>query len=151
MVEDRPPEAETRELHERRYMVKLGLRIRAIREERGLTQQAVARSAGIATDMVSRLENGHYTSPGLRTLLLNKYYVDEAYDAVIVQPLKTTSDTVLWKVVDAGAIDGAVNGVAESVGGLSQMLRRIQTGSVRAYAASLLFGAVLVFGYFLWR
>ena len=88
---------------------------------------------------------------GLRTLLLNKYYVDEAYDAVIVQPLKTTSDTVLWKVVDAGAIDGAVNGVAESVGGLSQMLRRIQTGSVRAYAASLLFGAVLVFGYFLWR
>jgi transcriptional regulator with XRE-family HTH domain len=69
MVEDRPPEAETRELHERRYMVKLGLRIRAIREERGLTQQAVARSAGIATDMVSRLENGHYTSPGLRTLL----------------------------------------------------------------------------------
>ena len=50
-------------------MVKLGQRIRAIREERGLTQQAVARSAGIATDMISRLENGHYTSPGLRTLL----------------------------------------------------------------------------------
>ncbi|MBL8974844.1 MAG: helix-turn-helix domain-containing protein [Myxococcales bacterium] len=69
MAEDRPPDAQAREAHERRYMVKLGLRIRAIREERGLTQQAVARSAGIATDMVSRLENGHYTSPGLRTLL----------------------------------------------------------------------------------
>lgn len=69
MAEERPPEIQARELHERRYMVKLGQRIRAIREERGLTQHAVARSAGIATDMVSRLENGHYTSPGLRTLL----------------------------------------------------------------------------------
>ncbi len=69
MAEDRPPDTQARELHERRYMVKLGQRIRAIREERGLTQHAVARSAGIATDMVSRLENGHYTSPGLRTLL----------------------------------------------------------------------------------
>lgn len=69
MTDDKPRDAQTREVHERRYMVKLGQRIRAVREERGLTQQAVARSAGIATDMVSRLENGHYTSPGLRTLL----------------------------------------------------------------------------------
>lgn len=50
-------------------MTALAQRIRAVREERGLTQQAVARAAGIATDMISRLENGHYTSPGLRTLL----------------------------------------------------------------------------------
>jgi transcriptional regulator with XRE-family HTH domain len=58
-----------REQYERRYMAALAQRIRAIREERGLTQQSVARAAGIASDMVSRLENGHYTSPGLRTLL----------------------------------------------------------------------------------
>jgi NADH-quinone oxidoreductase subunit L len=88
---------------------------------------------------------------GLRTLLLNKYYVDEVYDAAIVQPIRVTSEEGLWKVVDAGAIDGAVNGTAETVGGLSEVLRRLQTGSVRAYAASLLFGAVLVFGYYLWR
>jgi hypothetical protein len=37
------------------------------------------------------------------------------------------------------------------VGGLSGVLRRLQTGSVRAYAASLLFGAVLMLGYYLWR
>jgi len=88
---------------------------------------------------------------GLRTVLLNKYYVDEAYNVVIVQPLKATSDVFLWKVVDAGGIDGVVNGTAESVGGLAALLRRVQTGSVRAYAASLLLGAVLVFGYYLWR
>lgn len=68
MSEERSDSA-AREQHERRYMAGLAQRIRAIREERGLTQQAVARAAGIATDMVSRLENGHYTSPGLRTLL----------------------------------------------------------------------------------
>jgi transcriptional regulator with XRE-family HTH domain len=55
--------------HERTYMTDLGHRVRSLREERGLTQQALAKAAGIATDMVSRLENGHYSSPGLRTLL----------------------------------------------------------------------------------
>lgn len=59
----------SRTQHERTYMIELGQRLRMVREERGLTQQEVARSAGVATDMVSRLENGHYTSPGLRTML----------------------------------------------------------------------------------
>lgn len=54
--------------HEKAYMSELGLRLRRLREGRDLTQQAVAKAAGIATDMVSRLENGHYASPGLRTL-----------------------------------------------------------------------------------
>jgi transcriptional regulator with XRE-family HTH domain len=58
-----------RTLHERTYMSELGQRLRSLREERGMTQHALARAAGIATDMVSRLENGHYTSPGLRTLV----------------------------------------------------------------------------------
>jgi NADH-quinone oxidoreductase subunit L len=98
-----------------------------------------------------RSESVAQSFSGLRTLLLNKYYVDEAYDAAIVQPIKFTSERGLWKVMDAGAIDGLVNGTAETVGGLAQLLRRLQTGSVRAYAASLLFGAVLVFGYYLWR
>ena len=88
---------------------------------------------------------------GLRTLLLNKYYVDEAYDAAIVQPISVTSERGLWKVMDAGGIDGLVNGTAEAVGGLAELLRRLQTGSVRAYAASLLFGRPRVLGYYLWR
>ena len=47
----------------------------------------------------------------MHRLLLNKYYVDEIYDAVIVQPIKLVSTGGLWKGVDAGVIDGAVNGV----------------------------------------
>ena len=88
---------------------------------------------------------------GLRLLLQNKYYVDEIYDATIVQPIRIVSEDGLWKTVDVRIIDGAVNGVGETVSGSSEILRRAQTGSVRAYAASLLLGVVLVLGYYLWR
>jgi NADH-quinone oxidoreductase subunit L len=88
---------------------------------------------------------------GPYTVLTHKYYVDEVYDVAIVQPIRIVSEQGLWKVVDARVIDGTVNGVAESVRGWSELLRRIQTGSVRAYAASLFFGVVAVLGYYLWR
>jgi NADH-quinone oxidoreductase subunit L len=88
---------------------------------------------------------------GVRTVLLNKYYVDEVYDAGIVQPVRIISEEGLWKGVDVRVIDGTVNAVADSVGGMSELLRRLQTGSVRAYAASLFLGVVAVLGYYLWR
>jgi NADH-quinone oxidoreductase subunit L len=88
---------------------------------------------------------------GLRTLLLNKYYVDEIYDATIVQPIRIVSEDGLWKTVDVGVIDRTVNGVGETVAGSSEILRYLQTGSVRAYAASLFLGVVLILGYYLWR
>jgi NADH-quinone oxidoreductase subunit L len=87
---------------------------------------------------------------GVHRLLLNKYYVDEFYDAVVVQPIHVASEDGLWKRVDVGWIDGVVNGVGEGVRGSGELLRRLQTGSVRAYAASLMLGAVLVIGYYLW-
>jgi len=88
---------------------------------------------------------------GLRLLLQNKYYVDEIYDAALVQPIRITSESGLWKGVDVNVIDGIVNGVGRTVAGTSDVLRRLQTGSVRAYAASLFFGVVLILGYYLWR
>jgi NADH-quinone oxidoreductase subunit L len=88
---------------------------------------------------------------GLHRLLLNKYYVDEIYDAAIVQPITRTSDRALWRVVDAGLIDGAVNGAGSFVNGASAILRRLQTGSMRAYALSVFVGVVLILGYYVWR
>jgi NADH-quinone oxidoreductase subunit L len=88
---------------------------------------------------------------GLYRLLLQKYYVDEIYDATIVQPIRIVSQEGLWKIVDVRAIDGTVNLVGRVVEGSSQELRRTQTGSVRAYAASLFLGVVLILGYYLWR
>jgi NADH-quinone oxidoreductase subunit L len=84
-------------------------------------------------------------------LLLNKYYVDELYDAAIVQPIKVVSQQGLWRGFDVRIIDGAVNGTGALVSGGSAVLRRLQTGSVRTYAGSLFVGVVVVLGYYLWR
>jgi NADH-quinone oxidoreductase subunit L len=89
--------------------------------------------------------------PGVYRLLLNKYYVDEVYDATIVQPIRIVSQEGLWRGVDVHIIDGAVNGTASIVDGSSSVLRRLQSGSVRAYAGSLFIGVVLILGYYLWR
>jgi NADH-quinone oxidoreductase subunit L len=85
------------------------------------------------------------------TLLLDKYYVDEIYDAVVVQPIKRLSTGFLWRGVDAGLVDGTVNGVGLVVRGWSAVLRRLQTGSVRTYATSLFLGVIVIVGYYLWR
>jgi NADH-quinone oxidoreductase subunit L len=84
-------------------------------------------------------------------LLLNKYYVDELYDAAIVHPLRDGSTSVLWKTVDARIIDGAVNGTGHLVRESAGALRLLQNGSLRVYAASLFTGALLVLGYLLAR
>jgi len=84
-------------------------------------------------------------------LLLNKYYVDELYDATIVQPIKVVSQEGLWRRFDVRVIDGAVNGAGAIVAGSATVLRRLQTGSVRTYAGSLFVGVILVLGYYLWR
>jgi NADH-quinone oxidoreductase subunit L len=86
----------------------------------------------------------------LYRLVANKYYVDEIYDAAVVQPIHLISEYGLWKGMDARGIDGAVNGVGDIVGGSSQLLRLVQNGSVRTYAASLFLGVVAILGYYLW-
>ena len=87
--------------------------------------------------------------PGVYQFLLNKGFVDEVYDAAAVQPIKALSEHVLWKG-DARVIDGAVNGAGQIVVETGSLARQIQTGSVRAYAVSVLFGAVVIVGYYLW-
>ena len=86
----------------------------------------------------------------IHRLLLNKYYVDEIYDALFVQPIKTMSNG-LWKGVDAVLIDGSVNGTGLLVSTTSGVLRRLQSGSVRAYAFAVLAGVVAIVGYYLIR
>jgi NADH-quinone oxidoreductase subunit L len=88
---------------------------------------------------------------GVYRTLLNKYYVDEAYDATIVQPIEAASREGLWRWFDVKVIDGAVNGTGAIVDGGAALLRRLQTGSVRAYAGSLFVGVVMILGYYLWR
>jgi NADH-quinone oxidoreductase subunit L len=88
---------------------------------------------------------------GVHRLLLNKYYVDELYDQAIVKPIRVLSDEVLWRSADVKLIDGAVNGAANVVDAGSVVLRRLQSGSVRTYAGSVVVGVVVILGYYLWR
>jgi NADH-quinone oxidoreductase subunit L len=96
-------------------------------------------------------DNAAREFPALHRLLLHKYYVDEIYDAIIVQPIKAASTEGLWRWFDVRVIDGAVNGTASIVDGSAAVLRRLQSGSVRAYAGSLFVGVVMILSYYLWR
>ncbi len=80
-------------------------------------------------------------------LLLNKWYIDELYDLVIISPLRGFS-YFLWRGVDVGVIDGIVNGVARIVGWSSSAVRYIQTGYIQSYAVSIIFGTVVLLGYY---
>ncbi|MBA3241966.1 MAG: hypothetical protein H0T60_12130, partial [Acidobacteria bacterium] len=81
-------------------------------------------------------------------VLENKYYVDEIYDAAVINPIKTGSREGLWKVFDMGVIDGLVNGVGRVLTQLGQVVRRSQPGFVRSYAAIILLGAIAVVSFF---
>ncbi len=81
---------------------------------------------------------------GLYTLVYNKYFVDEVYDAAVVKPVIDGSRVVLWKGMDAGLIDGTVNGVGEAARGIGGVLRLIQSGNIRSYATWVLLGSVAV-------
>ncbi len=79
---------------------------------------------------------------GLYTLVYNKYFVDEIYDATVVKPLVGGSRWVLWRGVDVGIIDGLANGIATASRGVGGVLRLVQSGNIRSYAAWVVFGSV---------
>jgi NADH-quinone oxidoreductase subunit L len=87
----------------------------------------------------------------LHRVLEAKWGFDLAYDAFAKHAVVEASDAVLWKRVDAGAIDGAVNGAGWTVNALSSAARAFQTGLVRVYALVILGGAVALLRYLLSR
>ena len=91
------------------------------------------KNISIATNTVKRYK-------GMYNLLLNKYFIDEGYDAVIVNPIKKGSEKVLWKFTDNNIIDGFINGTASLVGIISGKIRRIQTGVAQVYAIVMMLG-----------
>jgi NADH-quinone oxidoreductase subunit L len=87
-------------------------------------------------------------SAGYR-LLLNKYYVDEAYDTLVVNPVKWSSEKLLWKGVDVGVIDWTVNALGRAMAFAGKTLRVVQTGVVQSYAIVFLLGVVAILGWLL--
>jgi NADH-quinone oxidoreductase subunit L len=85
----------------------------------------------------------------VQRVLENKYGFDLAYDG-FARGVVSASRKGLWESLDAGVIDGAVNGAGRLTAGLSRAVRLVQTGLVRGYALLILGGAATVLGYLLW-
>jgi NADH-quinone oxidoreductase subunit L len=83
-------------------------------------------------------------------LFENKWYLDEIYNRNIVDPITNISRRGLWQGFDVGFIDGMVNGIGNLVAAVGGVVRGVQVGFVRSYAAFMLFGALIVIGYFIY-
>jgi len=79
-------------------------------------------------------------APRLYKTVLNKYYVDEIYDFLIVRPVRWTA-LILWKAVDTFLIDLVlVNGVGFVLAGVGKLVKYLQNGDVQRYVVSLIIG-----------
>ena len=87
---------------------------------------------------------------GLYGLLVNKYWIDQVYNAVIVAPLLFASRYLLWGAFDRGLVNGGGTMAAGSVRGLGALVQRVQSGNIRSYAGWLAIGAaaLLLITYF---
>jgi NADH-quinone oxidoreductase subunit L len=81
---------------------------------------------------------------GLYRWLVNKYYIDEAYNAVVVDPVVHLSESFLWKGVDVSAVDGTVEGSAKLVQMLARIVRKVQTGVAQFYALVFVGGILCI-------
>ena len=82
-------------------------------------------------------------------ILEQKWRLDEFYNGYIVDPITKLSREGLWKGFDLGFIDGIVNGIGHFVSELGNLVRHVQVGFVRSYAAFIMLGAIVVLGYFI--
>jgi NADH-quinone oxidoreductase subunit L len=131
----------------------LGKFFPAVEEPENFTLVAISVIAGLAGIGLAYVM--YVARPGLADLLslrfgalyrlvYNKYFVDEIYDAAVVKPVVGGSRAVLWRGIDAGVIDGAVNGIGARSRDIGGWLKLIQSGSIRSYATWVLFGSVIL-------
>jgi NADH-quinone oxidoreductase subunit L len=78
------------------------------------------------------------------TVLVNKYYFDEAYQALFADGTRKLG-TALWKFGDLTVIDGFfVNGAARVVGWTAAIIRRLQSGFMYHYAFWMIIGVFVL-------
>jgi NADH-quinone oxidoreductase subunit L len=76
----------------------------------------------------------------LYRFLLNKWYFDEIYDAIFVQPARWLGG-FLWKRGDGNVIDGSINGVALGIiPFFTRLAGRAQSGYIFHYAFAMFLG-----------
>ncbi len=109
--------------------------------------------AGIAIATVMYMKNpdlpAKFTArfSKLHRWVFNKWYIDELYDFLFVNPCKAFGH-FCWKGFDVTVVDGIVNGVGYVARGIAAGLRYLQTGLTQNYAAGMVVGVVILVGYF---
>ncbi len=82
--------------------------------------------------------------PYLYNFLLNKWYVDEIYDFLFVNPAKWLG-SFLWKKGDGATIDGGLNGLAMGiVPFFTRLAGRAQSGYIFTYAFAMVLGILVL-------
>jgi NADH-quinone oxidoreductase subunit L len=78
----------------------------------------------------------------LYRFLLNKWYFDEIYDFLFVQPMRAAA-RALWKRGDGDVIDGTINGISMgAIPWLTRLAGRAQSGYIFTYAFAMVLGIV---------
>lgn len=87
---------------------------------------------------------------GVHKLVLNKYFVDEAYFGFIINPLVKFSKD-LWYYIDVNVIDKTTYLVSDIVRGGGSFVRGTQNGNIQQYAMYIALGVVLTLSFILVR
>ena len=95
-----------------------------------------------AVNSYKKYQSTEEETAGVSKLLENKWYVDELYDAVIVNPLNAVAG-FFKNIVEKSGIDGLVNGVGRLVGYGSRQLRLLQSGQVGSYILMMVLAMVV--------
>ena len=88
---------------------------------------------------------------GLYRAVFNKYYDDEFYAKVFVNPLVNGSTRILWQGIDRKVIDDTVNDAADGARHVSDEVRHMQSGNIRSYAGWISAGAAILIAYMVWQ
>lgn len=86
---------------------------------------------------------------GLNKTFANKFYVDEIYDTVIVEPVLFGS-RIAHDYMEKSFIDRIVEGFGSFVKGIANMLRKTQSGNLEMYLLGMVVGAIILFLYNYW-
>lgn len=83
----------------------------------------------------------------LYQLVFHKYYVDEFFIAVLINPIIELG-RAFSQFFEGNVLDGGSRGIGWVLNGTSGLLRRLQTGYMRNYALAILLGVVLIVLYY---
>jgi NADH-quinone oxidoreductase subunit L len=96
-----------------------------------------------------RMQESRLPASSLADFLLNGWYFDRLYHALLIRPYQVLSG-ILWQKVDEGIIDDTLDRLAGGLGSSGSWLGRWSTGRVSLYIFSFAAGGALILGYLAW-